>query len=149
MHSIANFVLWVSNLGQKTPLKLVSKRCHKAKMTKKSSEIARNLDFQRLYSLAYVFWKRSYKKIWIKMMKNLQNTAFFSLRWRAENGENLYIWSSCPNMMLSNRHWDICYHCCFRILSNIDGKQFRTILLTFIDNASIQHRFSDFLTLRR
>ena len=83
------------------------------------------------------------------MMKILQNTAFFSLCWRAENGENLYKWSSCANTMLSNRHWDICYLCCFQILSNIDGKQFGTILLTFIDNASIQHRFSDFLTLRR
>ena len=149
MRSIADFVPYVSNLGQKTPLKLVSKRCHKAKMTKKSSEISQNFDFHRLHSLAYVFWKGSYKKIWIKMMKNLQNTAFLSLCWRAKNGENLYIWSSCPNMMLSNRHWDICYHCCFRILSNIDGKQFRTILLAFIDNASIQHWFSDFLTLRR
>ena len=101
MRSIADFVPLVSNLGQKTPLKLVSKRCHKAKMTKKSSEIARYLDFQRLYSLAYVFWKRSYKKIWIKMMKNLQNTAFFSLRWQEEIDKNLYNLSSCPNSMLT------------------------------------------------
>ena len=128
----------------------MSKRCHKAKMTKKSREIARNFDFHWLHSLAYVFWKGSYKKIWIKMMKNLQNTAFLSLCWRAKNGENLYIWSSCPNMMLSNRHWDICYHCCFRILSNIDGKQFRTIFFDLYwqcEHPAQIFWFSDFKTL--
>ena len=60
-----------------------------------------------------------------------------------------YIWSSCPNSMLSHGHWGICYSCCFRIFSKISGEQFRTIWLTFVDNESFQLGFSDFLTLRR
>ena len=75
--------------------------------------------------------------------------GFFSLCWQAENDENLHIWSSCPNLMLSDRHRVICYLCCFGIFRNINGEHFRTIWLTFIDNESIQCGFSDFLTLRR
>ena len=82
-------------------------------------------------------------------MKNLQNMAFFSLRWQAEIDKNLYILSSCPNSMLSYGHWGICYSCCFRIFSKISGEHFRTIWLTFVDNESFQLGFSDFLTLRR
>ena len=79
-------------------------------------------------------------------MKNLQNTAFFGLRWQAENVDNLLIWSSCPNWMLSHRHWDICYLCCFGIFSNINREHFRAISLNFVDNESFQFSFSDFLT---